>query len=623
MPGQALVLLRQFRALLIDYFTEDELDTLCLDLQGDYETVPGKGKGKEVRAREIVAHFDHRDRLPDVVDWCLQQRPNLSAELTGLRKQFGASAASISSVSAPAPRRAKLFIAYKRHANPDSRLAQVLHDSLSARGHQVFIDVTMRAGAAWLDQIDQQIRDSDFLIVLLSKSSVDSEMVRAEVARAAEYRDAQGRPHTLPVRVDYEGMLPYAISAFVSPLQYLTWSAPPDDERVQVDILAAIEGGLPERPPIEPMPTRQDAVVSDDGRIVSGVTDRDQLHPPLPEFDPRFLDDLPTPGGTVKLSDRLYIARSADDRLKREVAKPGTTTIIRAARQTGKSSLLVRGVQHACGRGFRTLCFDFQSFDSRRLASLDLLLRDLGEFIAGKLRLSVDVEQLWRSSLPPQEKLTNLFEEHVLLTVDQPLVLALDEADRLVGTGLSRDFFSLVRAWHNNRALYDEWNKLNIVLVISTEPYLLINDISQSPFNVGLTLYLEDFTEAQVADLNRRHGSPVKERELPQTMELLNGHPYLNRKALYTMVTEKMAWADLARVAASDQGPFADHLRHHFWLLRNAQELREALKQVVRHDRCVDDVSFFRLLQAGLVKGSGDVCRCRCGLYEQYFKDKL
>ncbi len=147
------------RALLVEYFTEDELDTLCVDLQGDYETVPGKGKGKEVRAREIVTHFAHRDRLPDVVDWCLQQRPNLSAELTGLRKPLGAPAAPTPSTSAPAPRPAKLFISYKRHAEPDRRLAQLLHGSLSAQGHQVFIDVTMRTGEAWLDQIDQQIRE--------------------------------------------------------------------------------------------------------------------------------------------------------------------------------------------------------------------------------------------------------------------------------------------------------------------------------------------------------------------------------------------------------------------------------------------------------------------------------
>ena len=511
MPDQAVVLQTQLRELLIEHFSEGELDTMCVDLLGDHEIVPGKGEGKEVRAREIVTYFAHRDRLTDVVDWCLHERENLSAELMSLRRQLGAPATPSPLVVAPTLQRAKLFISYKRHAEPDGRLAQLLHRSLSAQGHQVFIDVTMRTGAAWLDQIDQQIRDSDFLIVLLSKSSIDSEMVRAEVGRAAEYRSAQGHPQTLPVRVDYEGMLPYAISAFVSPLQYVAWSGPPDDERVQAELLAAIEGRVPERTPVESAPARQGTAVFDDGRIVSVVADRDQLHPPQPEFDPRFLDELPTPGGTVKLSDRLYIARAADDRLKREVAKPGTTTIIRAARQTGKSSLLVRGVQHARERGSKTLYFDFQSFDSRRLASLDLLLRDLGEFVTGKLRLEVDVEKLWRSSLPSQEKLTNLFEEHVLPTVDQLLVLALDEADRLLGTGLSTDFFGLVRAWHNNRAMTDEWNKLNLVLVISTEPYLLINDISQSPFNVGLTLYLEDFTAAQVADLNQRHGAPVNE----------------------------------------------------------------------------------------------------------------
>jgi hypothetical protein len=35
-------------------------------------------------------------------------------------------------------------------------------------------------------------------------------------------------------------------------------------------------------------------------------------------------------------------------------------------------------------------------------------------------------------------------------------------------------------------------------------------------------------------------------------------------------------------------------------------------------------VAFYRLEQAGLVKGSGSKsCRCRCQLYEQYFKDML
>jgi hypothetical protein len=35
--------------------------------------------------------------------------------------------------------------------------------------------------------------------------------------------------------------------------------------------------------------------------------------------------------------------------------------------------------------------------------------------------------------------------------------------------------------------------------VISTHPHLPITDVSQSPFNVGLRIQLNDFTKAQVA----------------------------------------------------------------------------------------------------------------------------
>jgi hypothetical protein len=76
-------------------------------------------------------------------------------------------------------------------------------------------------------------------------------------------------------------------------------------------------------------------------------------------------------------------------------------------------------------------------------------------------------------------------------------------------------------------------------MVISTEPYLLIADPNQSPFNVGLKLSLEDFSMDQVRDLNQRHGAPVRESDIPELTALLGGHPYLTRKALYTVVTEE------------------------------------------------------------------------------------
>jgi hypothetical protein len=233
------------------------------------------------------------------------------------------------------------------------------------------------------------------------------------------------------------------------------------------------------------------------------------------------------------------------------------------------------------------------------------------------------VERSWHDALGPQDKITYLMEDYVLPESKAPFVLAMDEVDRLLVTDFHSDFFALLRSWYNSAAYDDLWQKLTMVLVISTEPYLLITDMDQSPFNVGLKLYLEDFTRSQVEDLNQRHGSPLTTAEEGKLIELLAGHPYLTRKALYTVVAEGMSWSDLARVAPTDEGPFSDHLRRYRWMLRDQPELREALRQVVRQRHCEDEMSFYRLLRAGLVKGSGSVCRSRCPLYQAYFRDKL
>ena len=140
------------------------------------------------------------------------------------------------------PRR--LFVSYKRSAVPDGRLANFLCQHLTTRGHQVFIDASLRAGVQWLEQIDREIKSSDYLLVLLSKESADSEMVQAEVRRAHQHWKEQGHPRTLPVRMAYEGLLPYSLEAFLNPLQYLVWRDESDNEQVALEILAAIFGAI-------------------------------------------------------------------------------------------------------------------------------------------------------------------------------------------------------------------------------------------------------------------------------------------------------------------------------------------------------------------------------------------
>jgi hypothetical protein len=153
---------------------------------------------------------------------------------------------------------------------------------------------------------------------------------------------------------------------------------------------------------------------------------------------------------------------------------------------------------------------------------------------------------------------------------------------------------------------------------------LLIKDVTQSPFNVGQKIRLDDFTNGQVQELNTRYRQPLNDGELPDFMAFLGGHPYLTHKALYTLVTEDLTWLQLKQALVEGGYSFGDHLRRYLWHLRDQPDLRDALKRILRHGDCQDETIFYRLLQAGLIKGSSrQACTLRCGLYADYLKDKL
>ena len=517
---------------------------------------------------------------------------------------------------------AHLFLCYKHHTESDRNLAIYLHQTLTARGHKISMGPIVRTDETLLEDVDREIYASDFFIVLLSEAAVDSEIVISKIGRAYKYHQEQGKPDILPIRMAYAGPLPYAGPALQQPAQYIDWHSDVDNDRVVEEVLRAVAGNLP--PSMDPGwdgAALETNIISEDGRLIS----RNEISsPPLPAFDPRFLQELAVPGGAVKLRDKLYIERKVDVQLRDQIADWGTTTTIRAPRQTGKTSLLMRGIHYARAQGINVVFLDFQSFGSEQFTSLDLFLQEFAQSICDELDLDEDIiEQAWQGSRSPTKKLTRFMEKHVLPAFDEPVVLAMDEADGLLQTDFYKDFFGLLRSWHNRRASREAWEKLNLALVISTEPYLLIDDIHQSPFNVGLYLGLEDFDQTQVRDLNARHGSPLDDHHLPELMALLNGHPFLTRLALYKMVTEDMVWAELKESAPTDYGPFGDHLRHQYWIIHDKPELKNALRDIILTQCCPDEKSLFRLLQAGLIKGSGDVFTCRCDLYKLYFQDKL
>ena len=67
--------LAKLRQLLVSHFNESELRDLCFDLGVDYEGLPGESKSD--KARELVAHFERRGCVPELVGKCAQLRANV------------------------------------------------------------------------------------------------------------------------------------------------------------------------------------------------------------------------------------------------------------------------------------------------------------------------------------------------------------------------------------------------------------------------------------------------------------------------------------------------------------------------------------------------------------------
>jgi len=513
---------------------------------------------------------------------------------------------------------AHVFICHDRSLGPDQRLAAYLQEFLIAQGHEVSMGAILRAAPDWLEEIDRRIKASDLLVLLLSEASADSEMVQAEIRRAYEYRKHQGHPHTLPVRLAYEGLLPYSIDFFLDPFRYVAWQGDDDNERAGVEILTALEGWLERRQPIRTQAETR-VTISDDGRVVG---DSDALHSPLPVFDPRALVDPEMPRGVVRLPSRFYIERRGDSILREEVLKPGSLTYIRAARQTGKSSLLIRGIAHAREHEIPVIFVDFQFVDSEHLADLDTFLRCMAELISESLGVT-GVEDVWRSSLSPTLKMSTFLGTKVLRTAESPWLLAIDEADRVYGTTFQDDFFGMIRAWYNRAQWQEVWKRLITAMVISTEPHLLIRDRFQSPFNIGRKIELEDFEESQVADLNQRHGDLISSAQIHEMTEYLGGHPYLTRRAFYALASDHLNWGEIVERSMDERGPFGDHLSRYLWLLRDKPELASAMKQIMNQQPGPDGATIQRLQAAGLIRRQGSQLKCRCTLYERFFEKHL
>ncbi|MEH2245445.1 AAA-like domain-containing protein [Nostoc sp.] len=339
---------------------------------------------------------------------------------------------------------------------------------------------------------------------------------------------------------------------------------------------------------------------------------------------------LEFPSGAVSLNSRFYIPRLPIEELAyAEMAEPGSVICIKAPKKMGKSSLILRLLARASNQGFRTVTLDFQQADKAVFASLDKFLRWFCANVSRELQLEPKLNDYWDEDMDSKVSCSIYFQEYLLSALSSPLVLVLNEVDWVFEyQEIAGKLLSLVRTWHEQAKGVEIWQKLRLILVYSTE-ILVPRKLTQSPFNIGLTINLPPFTKEQVENLAQRHGLDWTDgKDAESLMAMVGGHPYLVRLALYHLVGKGGLERDLGQLlqqAPTEAGIYHEYLRQFVLALGEKPELGNAFYEVINATNYVklEPALADKLQSMGLINLEGDRSTPACELYRLYFRQYL
>jgi hypothetical protein len=328
----------------------------------------------------------------------------------------------------------------------------------------------------------------------------------------------------------------------------------------------------------------------------------------------------------------LYISRPPIEiDCLQEIVKSGSLIRIKAPEKTGKTALIKLILNQVKASNYQTVYLNLQTAESAMFSSLDKFLRWFCANISRELGIKPQLDDYWDEELfGSLVSCKTYFQSHLLEQINQPLVLGLDNLDRVFDYGdIAQDFLPMLRYWHEEANNLPVWQNLRLMIANSTEVYIKL-DANQSPFNVGRQIKLPGFTLEQVNILAKSYqivevDPQVLQSFLTNLIELVGGHPYLVRLALNALQETKISPEKLLTEAPTQGGIYASHLRHYWNNLQSSPELIEAMKLVVNTTSPVklEPAIAYRLESMGLITLIGDEAKASCPLYQLYFQDNL
>lgn len=333
------------------------------------------------------------------------------------------------------------------------------------------------------------------------------------------------------------------------------------------------------------------------------------------------------PNGPVPLNSRLYIERSPiEAQAYAEVLKLGSLIRLKGPRQIGKTSLLRRILHHAKSHHMKVFSLSFHRADRPVFDNPDKFLRWFCTNVSYQLGIPCKLDEYWNDGIGSKVSCTIYFEEYLLKTLEAPLVIAMDEVDIIFKfPQISAEFFSLLRSLYEDAKEIETWQSVRWILVHATDVYVPLK-LSQSPFNVGLSLCLPEFSLEQVQELIKRHQlcefiGESEMKKLLSLLEIIGYHPGLVRLALYHL---SQGYLDIDRLIAeahTQSGIYSNHLRHLLAAINPHPDLQAALIEIVSTETPIElpPLLAYRLESIGLIKLKGNLATISYELYRKFF----
>jgi hypothetical protein len=258
---------------------------------------------------------------------------------------------------------------------------------------------------------------------------------------------------------------------------------------------------------------------------------------------------------------------------------------------------------------------DFNTFDKDVLSDYACLLKSLATEISVRFKLALPERQIKK-----QQMFNHFIEYHLLSELNNYVIIAFDNIERIMNKSYSEDFFAMLRMWHDKRAEESgQFCRLGIAMAHSTEAKLFIRDPLRSPFTVAEKVSLVPFTVTETKRLNDRYGKPLLSCDCLSLCQLVSGHPYLIHEALYNLCRPNPLTIEMLREnAAKVDGPFGGHLKAILYNVTNANLLPHLCSAI--NDGNIDEDAFYRLEAAGLLRRKNGQIIPANDVYAEFFR---